>query len=146
MFSKIPDLGDVWSTTCHVNYLYLRYRWEGQIHKSHPLGYFLHNLPCLIYIQLLTLTDRSLPLICRSEYQYIFTFSRLLCRGARIFFQRCILSCGMQVHHIYYLSDKSQPCIEKFSKTRSPPGKDITAENSAKALQAPRFRRIFSHW
>jgi hypothetical protein len=38
------------------------------------------------------------------------------------------------------LSDKSQPCIEKFSKTRSPPWKDITAENSApKSCKLPAF-------
>jgi hypothetical protein len=40
----------------------------------------------------------------------------------------------------HLLSDKSQPCIEKFSKTRRPPGKDITAENSApKSCKLPAF-------
>jgi hypothetical protein len=89
-------------------------------------------LPYLIYIQLLTLTNGSLPLICRPECKisiYLNIFNTFMQRGTNFLPKWYLILWDASASHL--LSDKSQPCIEKFSKTRSPPWKDITAENSA---------------
>jgi hypothetical protein len=49
VFGKITcsrkfSIWEMFGTTCYVNYLYLRYRWEGQIHKSQPLVIFSAQL------------------------------------------------------------------------------------------------------
>jgi hypothetical protein len=114
VFLKIPDLGDFvneiprleLSTTLPDN--------AGQIHKSQPLVIYMHNLPNLIYTQLLTLTDRSFPLICKPECKisiYLHIFKTFMQRGWD-FLPKVYLIFEMQAHHTSQVSALYREVLE----------------------------------